>query len=303
MDRLAHASAMLGFFLRTKLLGQKLPLLASIKLTYRCNLACSGCPFHQRAGMPGSHMTKDDAFRSLDILKHKGCNIIVFEGGEPLLWRDGDYTFTDLVHHARKNFLCVGATTNGTLSLDAPTDILWVSVDGLKPSHDALRSNSYDAIMANIRSSRHPKLLVHYTLNAGNWRDFAAAADMLSSLDQVKGITVQFFYPYDQGEEDLKLSPEDRSQAVQTILRLKRLGYPIMNSKWSLKSMIHNTWRCHDRLLANVEPDGSVSIGCYVKNRGEIKCRECGFTPVAEASGAMDLKLGSLKAGWDIFFS
>ncbi len=294
---------MLGYFLRTSVLGQQIPLLASIKLTYRCNLACSGCPFHQRARMPGSHMSKDNAFQSLNSLKQMGCNFIVFEGGEPLLWKDGSYTFSDLVHHARKNFLCVGATTNGTMPLDAPTDVLWVSIDGLKPTHDALRSNSYDAIMANIRSSGHQKLFVHYTLNTRNWRDFAAAADMLSSLEQIKGITVQFFYPYEQGEENLKLSPEDRTQAIRTILSLKRLGYPIMNSAWSLKAMIHNTWQCRDRLLANVEPDGNVSVGCYVKNRGNIKCHECGFTPVAEASGAMDLTIGSLKAGWDIFLS
>ncbi len=294
---------MLGYFMRTKVLGNHIPLLASIKLTYRCNLSCAGCPFHPRAGMPGSHMTKAAAIESLGVLKRMGCNFIVFEGGEPLLWKDGGFTFRDLANHARERFLCVGATTNGTLPLDAPTDVLWVSVDGLKPAHDALRSDSYNTVMANIRSSSHPKLMVHYTLNARNWRDFAATADILASLDQVKGITVQFFYPYEQGEEDLKLSLEDRREAIETVLRLKKLGYPILNSVWSLKAMIRNTWRCHDRLLANVEPDGGVSLGCYVKNRGDIKCADCGFTPVAEASGAMDLRIGSLRAGWDIFLS
>ena len=34
----------LAFFFRRKVLRQKQPLLASFKLTYRCNLACQACP-------------------------------------------------------------------------------------------------------------------------------------------------------------------------------------------------------------------------------------------------------------------
>jgi len=35
--------------------------------------------------------------------------------------------------------------------------------------------------------------------------------------------------------------------------------------------------------------------------RCNLKCRDCGFTPVAEASGALDMLPGSLLAGWRIF--
>ena len=297
------AAGLLGFFLRAKLLGQRMPLIASFKLTYRCNLACAACPFHRLSGMPGSHMSREQALRSLSALRSMGCRIVVFEGGEPLLWRDGAYGFSDLVQEARKRFVCVGATTNGTLPLSVPTDVLWVSVDGLKDTHDSLRSGSFDALMSNIRRSTHPKLFVHYTLNARNRRAFPAAADMLCSLKQVRGITVQLFYPYNQGEEDLRLSPDERSDALRIVLTLKQKGYPILNSGWGLASMVRNTWRCHDWLLANVEPDAGITVGCYVKNRGKIVCCECGFTPVAEASGALSLRPGSLGAGWKIFLS
>jgi len=70
-----------------------------------------------------------------------------------------------------------------------------------------------------------------------------------------------------------------------------------------LDAMIRNTWRCHDDVLINVDPDGMMTQGCYVKNRGEVNCRECGFTPVAEASGALDLRLGSIFAGWRAYLS
>ncbi len=77
------------FFSANPILGQRIPLLASFKLTYRCNLACRACPFHRRAGEPDGHMGWDTAVRCLHELSRSGCRMIVFEGGEPLLWRDG----------------------------------------------------------------------------------------------------------------------------------------------------------------------------------------------------------------------
>ena len=78
-------------------------------------------------------------------------------------------------------------------------------------------------------------------------------------------------------------------------------GMPVLNSTGRLKAMIDNTWKCHDGILINVDPDASITSGCYVKNRGKVYCKDCGFTPVAEASGALDLRPGSLFAGWKIF--
>jgi hypothetical protein len=65
--------------------------------------------------------------------------------------------------------------------------------------------------------------------------------------------------------------------------------------------MVDNSWRCHDDILINVDPDGTITKGCYVKSRGEINCDTCGFTPVAEASGALGFFPGSLYAGWRLF--
>ncbi|HPL88159.1 MAG TPA: radical SAM protein, partial [Deltaproteobacteria bacterium] len=217
------ASSLLRFFLDTGIRRRRIPLIASFKLTYRCNLACRGCPFHSRADRKHAHMDFFTARRCLDALRYLGCRIVIFEGGEPLLWKDDEYSFRDLVQLARRSFLCVGATTNGTLPLDAPTDVLWVSIDGLKATHDDLRSGSYDRVISNIRSSRHPKLFVHYTLNSRNFREFPAAVDALCSLERVRGITVQLFYPYGQGEENLRLSQEERREALATAAKLKRL--------------------------------------------------------------------------------
>jgi MoaA/NifB/PqqE/SkfB family radical SAM enzyme len=292
-----------GFFLRRKVLRLDLPLMASFKLTYRCNLRCTPCPYHRRDDNHRAHIRWESATAALDALHRAGCRIVVFEGGEPLLWSDGTRTFSDLARYARNRFLCTAATTNGTLPLDVPTDVLWVSLDGTKETHDRLRSGSFDRVWSNLEKASQVKLLVHFTMNRENWRDLATLLDELKQRPAVRGVTVQLFYPYGQGEEALALSPSERREAIQNVIKLKMRGYPIINSKQSLEKMISNGWKCHDGLLVNVDPDGSITRGCYVRSRGEVRCGDCGFTPVAELSGAFDWMPGSILAGWKAFVS
>ncbi|HLA26333.1 MAG TPA: radical SAM protein [Syntrophales bacterium] len=117
IDRLAQFPA---FFIRRKIFRQKIPLLASLKLTYRCNLACAACPFHRRAGEESDQMSWTSAITSLDTLKRLGALIIVFEGGEPLMWQDGRYNLYDLIDYAKRHFPRVAVTTNGTFPLNVP---------------------------------------------------------------------------------------------------------------------------------------------------------------------------------------
>jgi MoaA/NifB/PqqE/SkfB family radical SAM enzyme len=288
------------FFWQRKILGRKIPLLASFKVTYRCNLACRACPFHLRAS-EAPRMSWNTAIRALDALRRFGTRMVVFEGGEPLLWQDGTYRIHDLVRYARQRFLRVAVTTNGTLPLDVPANTLWVSLDGLKKAQDDLRSNSFDRICSNLKTTKHPRVFVHCTLNRRNAGDLEALSQWVRDMPNIQGMTVQFFYPYHQGEDDLALSPDERRDAIKKLLELKKRGLPILNSAGRLQAMENNHWRCHDDILINVDPDGEITKGCYVKSRGEINCDACGFTPVAEASGALDFIPGSLWAGWKLF--
>jgi MoaA/NifB/PqqE/SkfB family radical SAM enzyme len=298
---LARLLGLAGFFFRRKVLRLDLPLLASFKLTYQCNLRCTPCPYHRRDDSHRAHIRWEAATAALDALHRSGCRIVVFEGGEPLLWSDGTRTFGDLARYARDRFLCTAATTNGTLPLDVPTDVLWVSLDGTKETHDRLRSGSFDRSWENLGKSSHGKLLVHFTMNRENWRDLGKLLEDLKQRPTVRGVTLQLFYPYGQGEEALALGPGERRAAIGSAIALKERGYPIINSRRSLERMITNGWQCHDRLLVNVDPDGSITRGCYVRSRGEIRCGDCGFTPVAELSGAFDFAPGSILAGWKAF--
>ncbi len=289
------------FFFRRRILGRDIPLLASFKLTYRCNLNCLPCPFHRRSNEENASMSLPQAIHVLDELGRRGCRFVVFEGGEPLLWKDGAFEFSDIAAYARRRFLRVAATTNGTMPLDAPVDVLWVSVDGLRNTHNRLRSGSFDRLWSNLETAKHPNTIVHFTLNRENWRELPGLLDRLRSVPTIRGVTVQLFYPYGRGEEDLSLATGERRQALEEVIRLKEKGYPILNSVGRLRAMIENRWVCRDSILANVDPDGTITQGCYAKKRGDLRCADCGFTPVAEASGALDLKPGAALAGWRTF--
>ena len=243
------------FFLQRKICSRKIPLLASFKVSYRCNLACLACPFHLRQVYAQKPIRWNNAIKALDTLRRLGTRIIVFEGGEPLLWRDGSHSLTDLIAYARKHFLRVALTTNGTLPLDVPADTLWVSLDGMKTTHDELRSDSFDRIESNLKATRHPRVFVHCTLNRRNFHEAEAVARWVQAMPAVKGMTFQFFYPYHQGEDDLALSLDDRRKVIGKLLRLKSQGYPILNSAGRLRAMVDNRWRCHDDILINVDPD------------------------------------------------
>jgi MoaA/NifB/PqqE/SkfB family radical SAM enzyme len=238
----------------------------------------------------------------MERLEDLGCQLVIFEGGEPLLWQDGGRTFADIAVEAGRRFLRTGVVTNGTVRLESKTDLLWVSLDGPRDIHNALRDNSWGNIMRNLESTRHKRVYVHCTINRANVGHLGEFAAAVSSLRNVRGVTFQFFYPYNEGELDLSLSREERKLAVRTILGVRRdKGVRILNSPATLKRMVDNNWKCREWLLANVHPDGTVSNGCYILGRGEPKCGICGFTPVAEISGAYGMRLGAIRAGLRIF--
>lgn len=293
---------MAAFGVKTKILGKRSPLIASFKLTYRCNLRCPGCPFHSKAQEEDSHLSWQKVLEAMDRLEKMGCRIVIFEGGEPLLWRDNGRDFGDIAGEAAKRFIRTGVVTNGTLPLESKTDLLWISLDGPESIHNSLRDGSWDSIMANLTESKHRRIYAHCTINRTNLDHLEELVAGVAATGKIRGITFQFFYPYNRGEIELSLTQAERERAVQTILRLRSLtGRLIMNSPGTLRRMIGNDWRCREWLLANVHPDGNVTAGCYVRGRGELICKNCGFTPVAEASRAYTLIPGALAAGTRIF--
>jgi MoaA/NifB/PqqE/SkfB family radical SAM enzyme len=229
-----------------------------------------------------------------------GVRILIIEGGEPFVWRDGAYGVRDVVKKAKGLFFSVGVTTNGTFALEVDSDNIWVSIDGLQETHDRLRGKSFQRIIGHLETTTHPRVYAHITINAVNWQEIPDLVRYLS--DKVKGITVQFHYPFQEVDEALVLPFEHRRRVLDALIKLKREGLPLANSYATLRALRDNRWTCQPWMIASVDPSGRVTQGCYVKNRGEIACEQCGFSAHTEISLAYGGRLGPILTGRRIFF-
>ncbi|MCX7769994.1 MAG: DUF3463 domain-containing protein [Proteobacteria bacterium] len=288
------------YYIETKINKKRKPILAGYKITYNCNLQCVHCPYWRRVYPDPSYKEAIDIIKKMHEM---GARILIFEGGEPLLWKDKDENknIRDLILFAKKLFFSVGITTNGTIKLvDIPSDVIWVSFDGLKETYKKIRGDFFDRIIENIKNSNHKNLLVNITINRINENELEEMVKFISPF--VKGITIQFHYPYGIKEDDELFIPlHERPAIIDKLINLKKQGYPISDSYSTLNAMKDNSWICHDWMLINANPDGTITQGCYLKSRGEILCDMCGFAAHVEISKAYDLSLSSINVGRKIF--
>lgn len=288
------------YFWDSRIRNLRKPILGGFKITHNCNLKCRHCPYWQRKSEdPGFK----DVCGTIDRLHEMGTRILIFEGGEPFLWKDvkAGKSFRDVVEYAKQFFFSVGVTTNGSAPIvDFPGDVVWVSFDGLKDTYTQIRGDFFDKVVANINQSNHSNLYANITINRLNEGELEGLVKFLSP--KVKGITIQFHYPYgNEADAELFIPLNERGCIIDRLIRLKEDGYPLTDSQKCLNDMKMNTWECHDWMLANANPDGAISQGCYLKNRGEVDCLSCGFAAHVEISKAFDLHLPSINVGRKIF--
>ncbi len=276
-------------------MGRRRPLLAGYKVTHRCNLRCRHCPFWQLAG---PEPTLDEAKGVVDRLYAVGARILILEGGEPLLWRDGEHRLDEIVTYAKRSYWSVGVVTNGTLPLPPGADVIWVSIDGLEETTRAIRGPIYHRQMATIADSRHRRIYANITVSTLNVAEVPALVEEISG--RVRGITIQFYYPYDE-DMTLFVPWEARRAVLERLVEMKRAGYPLLDSVAALRALERPGWRCHPWLVASAEPDGTIQRGCYLTGRGPIACEQCGFAAHVEMSMAFDLRPGAVWSGIRVF--
>ena len=296
MTRLPWYVYFFTYYLKCVFFKQRIPILAGFKITKRCNLSCAHCPFwklnHQET------LTFNQVKNILSELHRLGTRILILEGGEPLLWKDGEYTIHNVVEFAQSLFYSVGITTNGTFPLTVKAHTIWVSIDGLRETHNKIRDNSFDRAIENIQNSSHPNIYANITINRVNYQEIPELVKFLHG--KIRGITIQFHYPYEEGDV-LTLPLKKRGKVLDDLISLKKEGYPITDSYLCLESLKDNNWHCQDWMLANAEPDGSINLGCYVKGRGDIQCKVCGFAAHTEISLAYKLHIEAILTGKKIF--
>ena len=273
LDRLRYVS-MVGLRQLRWLAGDRSPFVATIKLTYRCNLTCLHCPWSQR---DCPELTTAQWLERIGSLRHRGVENFVFEGGEPTM-RDDLAELVDCARQSSGGLVVV--STNGTRDLTGlRPDRFLVSVDGLPETHDRIRGpGAYEELKRNVARVELP---VHalVTVSRLNRHEIPALMDPLR--DVLDGFWFSFAYDYD-GCESLALD-QDEIRAVGKQLESLSGSHPIVNLPYTL-SRVGTRRPCHPWLLVTLAPDGHEVDGCMVDELEPGDCDRCELSCHREVS-------------------
>lgn len=267
-----------GFGVKTILFRRKEPILGTIILTDKCNLHCKHCSVNNITAVVHPYRQIRE---EMVLLYEMGVRILFFCGGETFLWRDGELGLRELVAEARElGFLIVNVVTNGTFPLDLPeADLILLSLDGDRERHNAIRGDTYDLIMENIRRAPSDNICLYMAINQinkGAIRDVCLTA---REEPNVRAVSFNFHTPYPDTEA-LALSREEKARCCAEIVRMMEEGAPVFNLKSAFPYLIDNRFPTPCRQCVVME-DGQLSTcGRCIHVPG--LCRRCGYFFVAE---------------------
>ena len=282
-----------SFGVKTILLRKKEPILGTVIVTDKCNLKCKHCSVNNITGIIHPY---DKVRAEMQTLYDMGVRILFFCGGETFLWRDGEKTLRDLVIEAKEmGFLIVNVVTNGTFPIDLPeADLILLSLDGDREHHNMIRGNTYDTILANIRSATADNICFYMAINQINKNCVDHVCRLARDTANVRAVSFNFHTPYPDTKE-LALTREEKASCCATITDMMKEGCPVFNLRSVFPYLIENRFPtpCHQCLVIE---DGKISTcGRCIEVPG--LCDQCGYFFVAEYTL---LFRGNLKVIFDM---
>jgi MoaA/NifB/PqqE/SkfB family radical SAM enzyme len=261
------------------------PLIASLMLTYDCNLKCIYCPFQIHQDQIPSRPSEEWS-TLLEGLAGNGIRRISFSGGEPLLYPD----LSSLIRRATQLGIKKGIVTNGIkLSETKLQEYADIGLDALTISVDTMDAELYSQLcqttpnmLANVlkiiitsRRSRTFWTGINTVITKLNVNAIEPVIDFCSTHD----VPVQFqiFNPF-QGRDDLMPSVDELRPAIDLIKVSKKRGAPVHNDDDYLESCCEYALRKEfpehmDCLIPFVElvitPDMKVKACCSSDEIGE----------------------------------
>ena len=266
------------FGIKTILFRKKDPILGTVIVTDRCNLKCRHCSVNNITAVmyPYSQIR-----REMEQLYDMGVRILFFCGGETFLWRDGARTLRDLVREAKAmGFLIVNVVTNGTFPIDLPeADLILLSLDGDRERHNAIRGETYDTILENVRRATADNICFYMALNQINKGAIRPVCETARDLPHVRAVSFNFHTPYPDTEA-LALSRAEKAACCAEIGALMEEGAPVFNLRSAFPALIEGGFPTPCRQCVVME-DGKLSVcGRCIDVPG--LCERCGYFFVAE---------------------
>jgi MoaA/NifB/PqqE/SkfB family radical SAM enzyme len=225
------------------------------------------CPFWKRPSLDSSIEQEKEILRQI---YNSGACGIAFEGGEPLLRQD----LVDILAFSRSLPLHTSLITNGTL-LESRIDeispyingVVYVSLDGLERTHDAIRGVSgcfKKAVRGITAAAKRVPVTINTTVMAENLHEIEGMVKLAKELNV--RISVAVAHEYCTASASAPTAKEIGAIS-RKLVAMKKKGYPIVNSISYLKVVAkEKNWQCKPWAMINVGPDGKLVLPCYVRN-------------------------------------
>ncbi len=282
------------WFFGARVLGRKHPLQTVLFISDQCNLKCKHCSVYSRANP--NIMTFEGIRKELEYSYSLGSRFVDLEGGEVMLWRDGEKRINDVIDLAREvGFFSVTITTNAQLPFaGSHADSIWVSLDGYGHYHEAIRGEgTFARLEKNIAECGHKHLSVNMVVNKYNWESVEETVKYVKANPAIESISINFYTPFPDAE-NLMITREQRERVIDLVIRMKREGYPIMNSVSGLKLMRHNDFKRHCWVTNFVYAD-HTRANCAGERLGI--CDDCGLCMAGEMNAVFNFHPDTIFAG------
>lgn len=274
-----YASAFLSM-VKSRVLNHK-PFFLAHAATFGCNSKCKMCTYWQLTPRMKEDMSTEEVFDLLDEAYDFGMRGYYLFGGEPLIRKD----IGRIVDYARqKGFLTTMNTNASLLASKAESlrnlDFAFVSLDYFNEYHDFIRGRkgSFDDAIRGIRRMREvakTRVTLVTTISTLNLDAIEPMARLARELRI--GISYNFVEPtLDFGLTSSTNSPNlglglkegQQRNFYNELLRLKRAGYPLMETEYVLSHFAEGRrWTCHfPKMFVYVSPDKKIFDCTYNYN-------------------------------------
>ena len=164
--------------------------------------------------------------------------------------------------------------------IDLPeADLILLSLDGDRERHNAIRGDTYDAILENIRRAPSDNICLYMAINQINKDAIRHVCRIARDTPHVRAVSFNFHTPY-PGTEDLALSREEKAACCAAISEMIREGAPVFNLQSAFPYLIHNRFPTPCRQCVVMEA-GKLSV-CGRCVDSPSLCHVCGYFFAAE---------------------
>jgi len=249
--------------------GEARPLLGTLVVTYRCDLACAMCDLPAR-GDRGRELDTDGLRGVLDGLADLGVVGVGVTGGEPLLRRD----LPALLRHGRRRGLLMHVNTNGSLVTadtaavfeDAGVSSVNLSLDGPDAeTHDALRGRpgSFDRVVrAAARLAARPRRPYRVALTCAVGERNADQVGALLDRARDLGVDRVGFLPVHAFPANRVAGLNGKADAATRAL-LRHAGDPLVDNSRAYLELFGPAFAGRPNPVPCAAPRTSVVVDCY----------------------------------------